>query len=45
MLSGRQKRSDASLTTWKMEFSIGGAVELGSGLRYNAGGEGQPEKV
>ena len=33
-MSGRQKSKEASFITWKIEFSIGGATELGRGLRY-----------
>ena len=32
-LSGRQYRRETSFMTWKIECSIGGARELGSGLR------------
>jgi len=33
-LSGRQKSSEASFITWKIECSMGGALVAGSGHRY-----------
>ena len=32
-LSGRQNNKEASFMTWKIEFSMGGALLLGRGLR------------